>query len=159
MRYLSGLLLLLLLSTSGFAQAGQTCKVTFAVTYVKMKRATFLNGFQPKTSEWFQKKMVKKYPSVCYSDDPADATVVLFFSAAPAVYHGVRTISTSDTSQSPVTGTVTDSNSGQQVGTIDGTVSTTTTTTSHGSLRSGLPKTSLGDRIQVFRRLEAYRKF
>jgi hypothetical protein len=127
MRYLS---VLLLFSTLDFAQVGQPCKVTFAVVR-KDEAGDLLNGFQPKTLEWFQKKMVKKYPSVCYSDDPADAPVVLFFSAAPAVYHGVRTISTSDTSQSPVTGTVTDSTSGQQVGTIDGTVSTTTTTTSH----------------------------
>jgi hypothetical protein len=126
MRYLS---VLLLLSTLGFAQAGQTCKVTFAVVR-KDEAGDLLNGFRPKTLEWFEKKMVKKYPGVCYSEDAANATVVLFFSAIPAVYHGVRTISTTDTSNSPVNGSITDNN-GQQVGTIDGTVATTTTTTSN----------------------------
>jgi hypothetical protein len=102
---------------------------TFAVVR-KDEAGDLLNGFRPKTLEWFEKKMVKKYPGVCYSEDAANATVVLFFSAIPAVYHGVRTISTTDTSSSPVNGSITDNN-GQQVGTIDGTVATTTTTTSH----------------------------
>jgi hypothetical protein len=57
MRYLA---VLLLLSISGFAQAGQTCKVTFAVVR-KDEAGDLLNGFRPETLEWFQKKISRKF--------------------------------------------------------------------------------------------------
>lgn len=123
MRHLVTILLLL---APAVAQA--QCKVTFAVVR-QIQPDELVNGFQSKTLEWFQKKVAKKYPDVCYTADPASTNVVLFFSETPAVYHGFRTVVTSDTSRSPVSGTVTDRASGQEVGDISGTVNVTTTTT------------------------------
>ncbi len=127
------LLVVACLLGSCWAQPAQPCKVTFAVVR-KDDAGDLINGFRPKTLEWFQKKMAKKYPAVCYSDEPDSSEIVLFFSQTPAVYHGWRTYSSTSTSQSPITGTVTNGNVssttyGQQVGTISGTVDTTTTTT------------------------------
>lgn len=89
--------LLLLLSSLSFAQ----CKVTFSVV-AKDDLNNIRQGFQPKTLECFHKKMVKKYPDVCY--DPGSAPIVMFFSSRPAIYHGTRTVSNS--------GTITDSTPG-----------------------------------------------
>jgi len=124
---------LVLLTVSAFAQSGPSCRVTFSVVR-KDSAGDLLTGFRLETRDWFQKKMAKKYPDVCYSE--SETGVVLFFSASPAVFHGVHTYSNTQTTQSPVQGTVTDGNVssttyGQQVGTIEGTVQTTTTTESH----------------------------
>lgn len=125
MRYLVALLFM---CASGVCQDFiPACKVTFSVVRQDSAGA-MISGFRPELKQWFEKKMAKKYPEVCYSD--GDSDVVLFFSATPAIYHGVRTYTTSDTTTSPVTGTVTGT-SGERVGTIDGEVRTTTDTTHH----------------------------
>lgn len=118
--------ILLLLTSLSFAQ----CKVTFSVV-VKDNLNNVRQGFGPKTFEWFQKKMTRKYPDVCYST--GTPPVVLFFSAKPDTYHGIRHYSTSETHNNPVNGTVTDTTPGsptygQQVGEVSGNVQTTTTT-------------------------------
>jgi hypothetical protein len=110
---------LLLLCSAALAE--EPCVVKFSV--VRMDDLNNVEqGFSPKTLDWFEKKMAKKHPGLCY--DPGAAPVVLFFSAKPAVYHGVRTVTTSSTHNDPVNGTVTDT-SGQEVGTVSGTVQTT----------------------------------
>jgi hypothetical protein len=123
-RHPSQWLILALLSLSALAQSNVPCKVTFSVV-VKDDLNNMHQGFGPKTLDWYQKKMVKKYPGVCYSQSASP--VVLFFSSSPAVYHGVKQYSTTETHNDPVQGTVTDTG-GQQVGDVNGTVQTTTTT-------------------------------
>ena len=95
---------LFLLTISAFAQSGPACRVTFSVVR-KDSVGDLLTGFRQETRDWFQKKMAKKYSDVCYSEGETD--IVLFFSASPAVFHGVRTYSQSQTTESPVQGTVT----------------------------------------------------
>jgi len=106
------------------------CRVKFSAVY-KDDLNNVQQGFGPKTLEWYEKKMTKKYPDVCY--DPGPAPVVLFFSSRPAVYHGVKKYSTTTTQDNPVHGTVTDnspgsSTYGQEVGEVNGTVESSTTT-------------------------------
>lgn len=115
----------ILLFTASCLGQSQQCKVTFSVV-AKDDLNNMRQGFAPKTLEWFQKKMVKKYPDVCYS--AGASPIVLFFSGRPAIYHGVQTLSSTSTNDNPVTGTVTDTY-GQPVGQISGTVTTSTTTT------------------------------
>ena len=112
----------LLLTASCLTQPTPLCKVTFSVV-AKDDLNNIRQGFSPKTLEWYQKKMTKKYPDICYT--PAASPVVMFFSATPATYHGVRTLSTDN----PVKGSVTDSNPssptyGQKVGEVSGSVET-----------------------------------
>jgi len=127
MRYFVAYLFFL---ASAFAQSSQPCRVTFSVVR-KDSVGNLLTGFRPETKEWFQKKMAKKFPDVCYSE--GDTDTVLFFSATPAVFHGVHEYSTSNTTSAPTQGTITDTTPGsptygQQIGTTEGTVQTTTTT-------------------------------
>jgi hypothetical protein len=123
------LAILLLLASAALAQNRSYCKVTFSVV-TKDALNNYTQGLSPKAREWFQKKMTKKYPDVCYSEDAVP--VVLFFSSKPAVHHGVRTYSTTTTQSNPVQGTVTDANPGsstygQQIGQVNGTVETSST--------------------------------
>lgn len=132
MRYVVALLLL---SGVGVCQKAPTfngCKLTFAVARIDDLGNTLPN-FRQETAEWFQKKIAVKYPEICYTEKDSD--VVMVFSSRPAVYRGVRRVSNSNTTESPIHGTVTDrdvssSSYGEKVGTIDGTVETTTTTES-----------------------------
>jgi hypothetical protein len=117
------ILLLPMLAGIAFAQTPQPCKVTFAVVRQYQDQAGDQQlGFNAKTRDWFQKKMAKKYPDVCYTE--GDASVILFFSSTPSVFHGVRVVSS--TSSSPVSGTVAN-NSGENVGTFNGSVESTST--------------------------------
>lgn len=120
----------LLLASAAFAQSPSPCKVTFDVV-TKDDLNNYKQGLSPKAHEWFQKKMRKKYPDICYSQDAVP--IVLFFSAKPATYHGVHTYSTTTTQSNPVQGTVTDTTPGsptygQEVGQVSGSIDTTSTT-------------------------------
>jgi hypothetical protein len=93
--------------------AGAQCKILFTAVS-KDELNNIRQGFQPKTLEWYQKKMLKKYPDVCYVPLTETPVVVMFFSSKPAVYHGVRTASNSGT----ITDTTPGSDTyGQQVAT------------------------------------------
>lgn len=116
--------LCVLLTTASFAQTVPACKVTFAVVRQYQDQVGDVQvGFSPKAREWFHKKMAKKYPDVCYSE--GETSVVLFFSSTPTVFHGVRILSS--TSNSPITGTITNSDGGDG-GTFKGSVETTSST-------------------------------
>jgi hypothetical protein len=114
MRYAA---VLLLGSLSCFAQSQPACKVTFSVVAKDDLNNTH-QGFRPKTLEWFQKKMVKKYPDVCYS--LGASPVVMFFSSRPATYHGTRTETSTERSHTE----------GQITGDVDARYSGTSTSTS-----------------------------
>ncbi len=107
------LLIALLLAGSCFAQS--PCKINFSVASRDELNNTS-QGFTPKTLKWYRMKMLEKYRDVCYAPDAA--SIVLFFSSEPAVYHGSVAVSNS--------GTVTDTTPGSS--TYGQQVATTTST-------------------------------
>jgi hypothetical protein len=104
----------------------QTCKVNFAVVYVDRLDNTY-RGLQGKQLPDVQKKL-SNYGDVCYTADENAADYVFFVHTKPAVYHGVRTTTNTDTHTNPINGTITDQNG--NTSTISGTEDATTTTTS-----------------------------
>jgi len=104
----------------------QTCKVNFAFVYVDRLNNTN-RGLNDKQLKDVQKKL-SQYGDVCYTSDETAADYVFFVHTTPAVYHGVRTTTNTQTNTNPVSGTITDQNG--NTSTISGTEDTTTTTTS-----------------------------
>ena len=84
-------------------------------------------GLKSKDAEWVRSKLGPKYPDLCYSNS-SNSTLVFFIRITPAVYHGTRPQTNTNTSTAPVSGTITDQNG--NVSTVSGTEQTTTTTTS-----------------------------
>jgi hypothetical protein len=82
-------------------------------------------GLTKKQLEWFDNKTQKKYPDVCYVPPAPNVPLVFFIIVTPDVYHGTRVETDRETHDSPVTGTVT--NPDGSTSDIDGTVKTTTT--------------------------------
>jgi hypothetical protein len=80
---------------------------------------------KPKDVKWADRDLEKKYPDVCYvTPDPSVKTVFLI-TVTPETYHGTRV--QTDTSTTPTSGTVSDT-SGQQVGTYEGTQTSSSST-------------------------------
>jgi hypothetical protein len=75
--------------------------------------------------KWADKDLEKKYPDVCYTAPDPSVKTVFVITVAPATYNGARVVTTTDTT--PTSGTVTDT-SGQQVGTYEGTQTSTSST-------------------------------
>jgi hypothetical protein len=103
---------------------GQDCKLSFGIVWHD-ELNNFDEGLKPADAKWFQEKMTKKYPVICYVAPSQPATLYLFINLTPATYHGTRTITS--TNDNPVSATVTDQ-SGYSSN-VSGTVQTTTTTT------------------------------
>jgi len=128
--------LLCILATAAPALANkkpvQDCKVKFAVVYVDRLDNTY-RGIQGRQLQDVQKKL-SNYGDVCYTADETAADYVFFIHTNPAVYHGVRTTSSTSThtDSNPVNGTITDQ--GGNTSTISGTVDSTTTTTTTSSV-------------------------
>ena len=78
-----------------------------------------------KDLKWADKDLEKKYPDVCYAAPDPSVKTVFIITVAPATYNGTRVVTTTDTT--PTSGTVTDT-SGQQVGTYEGTQTSTSST-------------------------------
>ncbi|MGA7967028.1 MAG: hypothetical protein WA800_16790 [Terriglobales bacterium] len=78
-----------------------------------------------KDLKWANKDLEKKYPDVCYAAPDPSVKTVFLITVAPATYNGTRVVTTTDTT--PTSGTVTDT-SGQQVGTYEGTQTSTSST-------------------------------
>jgi hypothetical protein len=78
-----------------------------------------------KDLKWADKDLEKKYPDVCYAAPDPSVKTVFVITVAPATYNGTRVVTTTDTT--PTSGTVTDT-SGQQVGTYEGTQTSTSST-------------------------------
>lgn len=106
---------------SAFSQT-QDCKARFSVVW-KDPLNNVKQGFSPDDLKWFQKKMTKKYPDVCY--DSGAAPVVFYVAAKGSTYHGTRVVSS--TNSNPVNGTITDQDG--NTSTVSGTVDTTTEST------------------------------
>jgi hypothetical protein len=79
----------------------------------------------PKNLKWADKDLQKKYPDVCYAAPDPSVKTVFVITVTPATYHGTQV--ETDTNTTPTSGTVTDT-SGQQVGTYEGTQTTTSST-------------------------------
>jgi hypothetical protein len=87
-----------------------------------------------KNLKWADKEPEKKYPDVCYAAPDQSVKTVFFITVTPATYQGTRVETTSATT--PTSGTISDT-SGQQVGTYEGTETTTSSTAVPYSLEYG----------------------
>jgi hypothetical protein len=101
-----------------------TCQTKFTVVQEDhLKNIT--QGLSKKDTEWFKKKVEKKYPDVCYVAPSPKVPLVFFISVTPAVYHGTRVVRDTQTHNAPVNATVTDENG--NTSNVSGTVQQTTT--------------------------------
>jgi hypothetical protein len=125
------LVLVLLFSRFAMAQSknlqgekdGAQCKFSFSVvTEDTLKNIT--QGLPQKDAEWFEKKIQNKYPDVCYVAPNPDVPLVFFILVTPDVYHGTHVVTSTNTQESPVSGTITDENG--NTSTLSGTETTTT---------------------------------
>ena len=98
------------------------CRASFSVVQEDtLKNMT--QGLPAKDAEWFEKKVQKKYPDVCYVAPRPDVPLVFLIVVTPAVYHGTRVETTTETHDSPVTGTITDQEGNSA--NVNGTITTT----------------------------------
>ncbi len=100
-----------------------SCKTKFTVVREDALQ-NVTQGLPPKDVEWFQKKIQKKYPEVCYAAPGPDVPLVFYLTLTPDTYHGTRVVTQSQ--ESPVTGTVTDTNGNTSQ--VSGTTTTTSST-------------------------------
>lgn len=85
-----------------------------------------------KNLNWAMKDLEKKYPDVCYAPPDPSVKTVFFITITPATYHGTKVETQTESHETPTSGTVTDTTPGsdtygQQVGTYEGTQTTTST--------------------------------
>jgi hypothetical protein len=117
-----------LLASSAFAKKRNslpTCQTQFTVVREDaLKNLT--QGLSRKQAEWYEKKIQKKYPDVCYVDPAPYVRLVFFITVTPAVYHGTHVYTQTETHDNPVDATATDQDGNQYD--VDGTVTTTSTT-------------------------------
>jgi len=100
------------------------CQIKFTVIQEDtLKNIT--QGLTKKQLEWFDNKTQKLYPDVCYVPPSPDVPLVFSIIVTPDVYHGTRVETNTETHDSPVSGTIT--NPDGSTSDIDGTVKTTTT--------------------------------
>jgi len=123
------ILILLAIPVGATAKNKDNGRPSCATTYSVIQEDKLGNVQQgiskSKDLKWADKDLEKKYPDVCYAaPDPAVKTVFVI-TVAPATYNGTRVVTTTDTT--PTSGTVTDT-SGQQVGTYEGTQTSTSST-------------------------------
>lgn len=125
------LLILPLLATPAIVTAKDSgngrphCATTYSVVQ-EDKLGNVQQGIsKPKDLKWADKDLEKKFPDVCYVPPDPSVKTVLLITVIPATYHGTRVETTSDTT--PTSGTINDT-SGQQVGTYEGTQTSTSST-------------------------------
>jgi hypothetical protein len=114
----------MLFVTSASAQTKSSC-IYFTVV-MKDRLDNVKQGLSADDVKWFQKKLAKKYPGVCYAEPASTVPVVFYVTVTPDVYHGTRVVNNTSTQSNPVSGTVTDSSGNTSQ--VNGTVETTTTT-------------------------------
>lgn len=129
-------LILLGIPVCGVAKQKDNGRPPCATTYSVIQEDKLGNVQQglsnPKNIKWADKNLEKKYPDVCYAAPDPSVKTVFVITVVPATYHGTRVVTSSETNETPTSGTITDatpgsSTYGQQVGTYNGTASTTTT--------------------------------
>lgn len=137
MKVIAAALLPMLVVTPALAakhNAVPLCQIYFGVVTKDYLNNTD-QGLPKKYVRWYQKKVEKKYPDVCYAA-PAPAVKLIFFIAeTPAVYHGTRVETTEDHSNTQTTSDI----SGTLTGDLDEHLSgdadsNSTTTTAHSTV-------------------------
>jgi hypothetical protein len=85
---------------------------------------------QAKSLKWMEGDLRKKYPDVCYAAPGPSVKTVFYITVTPATYHGTHVVTKTSTSthDDPVSGTVRDEDGNRSR--LDGSVETTTTSTS-----------------------------
>src|SRR5271157_2744856 len=91
-----------LLVTGASAQTKPSCTSFTVVTQDKLNNVK--QGLSTDDVKWFQKKVAKKYPSVCYADPAPTVAIVFYITVTPDVYHGTRVVSQTSTQSNPVSG-------------------------------------------------------
>lgn len=82
-----------------------TCQTKFTVVREDhLKNIT--QGLSEKDARWFEKKIEKKYPDVCYVAPAPSVSLVFFISVVPDVYHGTRVVTTQSQSNTNISGDV-----------------------------------------------------
>ena len=109
--------------TSASAQSKPSCNNFTVVTVDRLKNVK--QGLSDNDARWFQKKIAKKYPDLCYAAPAETVPIVFFITVTPDVYHGTRVVQSESTHADPVSGTVT--NQDGSTSQVNGTVQTTTT--------------------------------
>lgn len=113
-----------------------TCKVLYSMieedTLHNVNQGLLASGLKEKDGLKWLEKMYKKYPDVCYVAPNSGESIVFVIIETPAVYHGTRVETSTTTKNTPTSGTITDTTPGsdtygQQVGTYEGTQTTTST--------------------------------
>jgi hypothetical protein len=99
---------------------------TYFTVVTQDKLNNIKQGLSPDDVKWFHKEIAEKYPGVCYAAPAPTVPVVFYVTVTPDVYHGARVENDTSTHDSPVRGTVTDQDGNTSQ--VDGTVETTTTT-------------------------------
>jgi hypothetical protein len=129
-------LVLLIVSTGASAKTKDNGRPPCATVYTVVQRDTLGNVRQgisnPKNLKWADKELEKKYPDVCYAAPDQRPKTVFIITVTPATYHGTRVVTDTTTNQTPTSGTITDTTPGsdtygQQVGTYEGTQTSTST--------------------------------
>src|ERR1700722_11995417 len=75
-------LLLGLILSFAVTAMGQDCTLKFTVVW-KNKLKNLRQGLSSSDLKWFEEKMAKKYPGICYSDPSPSVTFVFFISEVP----------------------------------------------------------------------------
>lgn len=121
---LKPLLVFLVAGVCAFAQSGSPCTQFSVITQDRLKNVR--QGLSPEDKKWFQEKIEKKNPSVCYVDPAPGVSLVFVIIVTPDTYHGTRVVSDTSTNSNPTSGTITDQDG--NTATYSGTQETTTTT-------------------------------
>ena len=122
------LILMLLAATAGAAASkekdnGRTpCGTIYSIVQ-EDKLGNVTQGISnPKNLKWVDKDLQRKYPDVCYAAPDPSVRTVFLLTVTPATYQGTRVVTNRETT--PTSGTITDT-TGQQVGTYEGTQTST----------------------------------
>ncbi|HEV2416543.1 MAG TPA: hypothetical protein VGX94_01945 [Terriglobia bacterium] len=106
-----------------------TCETQFTIVREDaLKNLT--QGLSRKQAEWYEKKIQKKYPDVCYVDPAPDVPLVFFISETIAVYHGTQIMKTRSRSETTFNA---DTDVTGDVNADADTTGTATTTTTHST--------------------------
>jgi hypothetical protein len=135
MKHLIAVTALLLIPVVTTAKKKDNGRPPCVTTYSVIQEDTLGNVRQgiskAKDLKWADKDLEKKYPDVCYvAPDPSVKTVFVI-TVVPETYNGTRV--ETNTNTTPTSGTITDTTPGsttygQQVGTYEGTQTSTTST-------------------------------
>lgn len=129
LKHKSLILTLLIVPMGASAKAKDNGRPRCATVYTVVLQDALGNVRQglhnPKNVKWADGKLEKKYPDVCYVPPDQKVKTVFVITVTPATYHGARVETSTATHDDPTSGTIT--GNGGDVGTYEGTQTTTST--------------------------------